>query len=109
MSGICWFQVFTWMLEQVPQCREMPVMMPSLPRVRVTLNPALRFDNGGFAIILSPGTPLTWDLVSKWNKQRQAHFKSERQKFTGNILTGPQRSPDCIDLGAAVVRMHLEG
>lgn len=60
------------MLEQVPQCREMPVMMPSLPRVRVTLNPALRFDNGGFAIILSPGTPLTWNLVSNSRDVEQA-------------------------------------
>lgn len=61
------------MLEQVPQCRETPVMMPSLPRVRVTLNPVLPFDNGSFAIILSPGTtPLTWDFVSNYRDMEQA-------------------------------------
>lgn len=57
--------------------------------------------------LLLPGT--WYPTTGTWDKQRQAHFKSVRQKFVGNILTWPERNPDSTHLGAAVVGMHLEG
>lgn len=77
------------MLEQVPQCRESPVMMPwvreslLIQRYQLIMVVLLLLYPQG--LLLLPET--LYPTTGTWNKQRQAHFKSVRQKFTGNILT----------------------